>query len=105
MNKIKVELTNAQIDVINNTLSILTTSAMPLREVKLIRSVLLPFYQRLLKKRINDHHDNKKFKINLHYYEAHYLEEFLSFSEVFLTNDFERNTVSIVRSYLNQKLA
>ncbi|WP_271783893.1 hypothetical protein [Aquimarina algiphila] len=103
MNKIKIELSNAQIDILNQELAIVGSLDIA-RHSKVLKSILEPLAYKFIKKRMNDHHDHKKFKISLTLYEAHYLEEFLK-GRPNTNDDFRNMTISKIIFDINQKLS
>lgn len=106
MSKIKIEVSNAQMDVLNELLSMfLSPSKSKTRYSRVIRSALTPLTKKILSKRVNDFPDNKKFKLNIPAYEAHFLEEYLRICTDFIIDDFAKNTVRMICDEINQKLA
>lgn len=102
-NKIKIELSNDQLDVLNEELSIVNGLTV-VRSSKVLKSILQPLAHTFIKKRLNNHPGNKKFSISLTLYEAHYLEEFLK-GRPRTTDDFRNSTISKLTFEINQKLA
>lgn len=82
------------------------------RESKVARSVLDKTIIRFKKKQAEASYEptlftkkNKKFKIALEIYEAHFLEQFVLFAESTPLSDYDRNVLGYVKSNINQQLA
>lgn len=96
--KIKIEVTPDTLKDLNQVLSLITTIGL-LNKIQL--SVLQKVAAKLIKKAFSIPNRNNKYSLNIEYYQAHYLEEFL------LSFNSENNVHSIqtVINDLNQKLA
>ena len=82
------------------------------RESKVARSILDKTIIRFKKKQAEASYQptlfskkNKKFKVSLEYFEAHYLEQFVLFAESIPLSDYDRNVLGYVKNNINQQLA
>ena len=106
MEKIKITLTNSQMDVITPCLELIFKGSMPKnRYAKVTCSALMPIAKKIISKRINDFPPNKQFKFSLQAFEAHYLEEFLRYCLESFETLYESNTLQKIANDINEKLA
>lgn len=104
INKIAIKANASEIKVLNDHLEMLTRSHPPYRHLRVLQSVLIPLYKKLVKNIPVVGTENMKKKISFSYYEAHYLEIFLrdiSFEEI---NEYNKNVILKIRNELDAKL-
>jgi len=97
---IKIEINTAQTMAIVDALSQLDTT-LPSQWHKTTVSILEMVLEKLLKKQIANRHKTKSFKLELEYFQAYFLKEFLlKYNSVL-----DRHYVQVVINQLDQKLA
>ncbi len=101
--KIKIEISNDQLDVLNEELSIVSCLATT-RNSKVLKSILEPLAYMFVRTRTKPVQNGKKRKISLTLYQGHYLEEFLK-GRPSTDNDFRNSTIAKLIFEINQKLA
>lgn len=82
------------------------------REAKVARSILDKTMIRFKKKQVSESYQpslfakkNKKFKVSLEIYEAHYLEQFALHAESIPSSEYDKNVLGFIKSNINQQLA
>lgn len=110
--KIDVKLSAKQLNALVfsfNSLGHIPTNS---RDIKVARSILDKLVLKFRKKLLEVQSVNttlfskpKKYKFSLEYYEAHFLENFLTIMEDFPMNEYDRNVLRLIKTNLNQQLA
>lgn len=81
------------------------------RDVKVARSILDKMALKFQKKYLEASQQPtlfskpKKYTFSLEYYEAHYLEQFITIMDDFPMNEYDRNVLRLINSNLNHQLA
>jgi len=109
--KIPLKLSPHQLGVLVHSFNALAQMPAKDREVKVARSILDKVVVKLKKKYVEIDWNQtlfsqkKKTNLTLEFYEAHYLEQFVTIIDAFPMSEYDRNVIRYIRSNLNQKLA
>ncbi len=109
--KITLKLSPQQLGALVHSFNAVGHIPIDNREVKVARSILDKVIVKLKKKHVEIAWNQtlfskkKKTTLSLEFYEAHYLEYFVSIFDSFPMSDYDRNVIRYIRNDLNQKLA
>lgn len=108
--KIDFHLSSQQLNALVFSFNALTKIPVNNRDVKVARSILdkvvVKFKKKLIEVQASEtlFTKKKKYKFSLEYYEAHYLEQFVTIMDQFPMNEYDRNVLHLIKTWLNQKL-
>lgn len=109
--KINLKLSHQQLNALVFHFNSLTRVPLKNRDVKVARSVLDKVVLKMRKKHLETQDaptlfsKPKKVSFGLEYFEAHFLEQFITIAEQFPMNEYDRNVLRFVKSNLNQQLS
>jgi ABC-type phosphate transport system auxiliary subunit len=109
--KIKLKLSESQLNALVSTFSCLTVNSLNNRDVRVARSVLdkvvLKFQKKQLETQLSANLFNRKkqYSFSFEYYEAHYLERFLEIAQTFETEQYTLNVLLQLKLNINKQLA
>ena len=105
VNKVEIKVNYYEIVVLNTHLSIINTNEYPTRALKVAKSALIPICKKLITKSINRSTKEKKVKINMAFYEAHFLELFLRDTLPGVDDEYSKNLIMKISNEINKQLA
>lgn len=111
MSKVDLKLSHQQLGALVFSFNSINTIPVNNREVKVARSVLDKVILKFRKKHLETQQmmtlfsKKKPIKFTLEYYEAHYLESFVTIMDNFPMCEYDKNVLRFIKNGLNQKLA
>lgn len=109
--KISIKLSAKQMNTLVFAFNSLSHIPVNSRDVRVARSILDKVVLRLRKKYLDvqcEHktlfYKPKQYSISFEYFEAHYVENFITVMEDFPMNEYDRNVLRLIKTNLNQQL-
>ncbi|SDX10671.1 hypothetical protein [Flavobacterium degerlachei] len=109
--KIPLKLSPQQLGALVHSFNAIGKIPVNTRDVRVARSILDKVIVKLKKKHIEIDWNQtlfskkKKTTLTLEYYEAHYLEYFVTIVDNYPMSEYDRNVIRYIKNDLNQKLA